>query len=82
MRSLFLNLEMMLLIDDSAFAAAMRRFVDREVADCQPITKESHRRNRTMLNRLRWAIGYFIVAIADYRIARRLNFREVGLPRP
>ncbi|MEA3053635.1 MAG: cardiolipin synthase [Sphingomonadales bacterium] len=82
MRSLFLNLEMMLRIDDTAFAAAMRRFVDREVADCQKITQESHRRNRTILNRLRWAIGYFIVAIADYRIARRLNFREVGLPRP
>ncbi|HEX8379273.1 MAG TPA: phosphatidylserine/phosphatidylglycerophosphate/cardiolipin synthase family protein, partial [Allosphingosinicella sp.] len=82
MRSLFLNLEMMLRIDDPAFAAAMRRFVDGEVADSEPITLESHRRNRTMLNRLRWAIGYFIVAVADYRIAKRLNFRDVGLPRP
>ncbi|HEX8480628.1 MAG TPA: phospholipase D-like domain-containing protein [Allosphingosinicella sp.] len=82
MRSLFLNLEMMLRIDDPAFAAAMRGFVDGEVADSAPVTLESHRRNRTMLNRLRWAIGYFIVAIADYRIAKRLNFRDVGLPRP
>jgi len=82
MRSLFLNLEMMLRIDDSAFAAAMRRFVDGEVASSEPITVESHRRNRTWLNRLRWAIGYFIVAVADYRIAKRLNFRDVGLPRP
>ena len=82
MRSLFLNLEMMLRIDDAPFAAAMRRFVDGEVASSEPITLESHRRNRTLLNRLRWAIGYFIVAVADYRIAKRLNFREVGLPRP
>jgi cardiolipin synthase len=82
MRSLFLNLEMMLRIDDPAFAAAMRRFVDGEVANSEPITLESHRRNRTLLNRLRWAIGYFIVAIADYRISKRLNFRDVGLPRP
>jgi cardiolipin synthase len=82
MRSLFLNLEMMLRIDDPGFAAAMRRFVDGEVAGSQAITLESHRRNRTALNRLRWAIGYFIVAIADYRIARRLNFKDVGLPRP
>lgn len=81
MRSLFLNLEMMLRIDDAPFAAAMRRFVDGEVARSEPITPESHRRNRTLLNRLRWAIGYFIVAIADYRIAKRLNFRDVGLPR-
>jgi cardiolipin synthase len=82
MRSLFLNLEMMLRIDDAAFAAAMRRFVDGEVASSEAITLESHRRNRTWLNRLRWAIGYFIVAVADYRIAKRLNFRDVGLPRP
>ncbi|HEX8622086.1 MAG TPA: phosphatidylserine/phosphatidylglycerophosphate/cardiolipin synthase family protein [Allosphingosinicella sp.] len=82
MRSLFLNLEMMLRIDDPGFAAAMRRFVDGEVAYCEPVTLESHRRNRTWLNRLRWAIGYFIVAVADYRIAKRLNFRDVGLPRP
>jgi hypothetical protein len=27
-----------------------------------------------LLNRLRWAIGYFLVAVADYRISRRLNF--------
>jgi cardiolipin synthase len=82
MRSLFLNLEMMLRIDDPSFASAMRRFVDGEVARSEPITLESHGRNRTLLNRLRWAIGYFIVAIADYRIAKRLNFRDVGLPRP
>jgi cardiolipin synthase len=82
MRSLFLNLEMMLRVDDAPFAAAMRRFVDGEVASSEPITLESHRRNRTLLNRLRWAVGYFIVAIADYRIAKRLNFRDVGLPRP
>jgi cardiolipin synthase len=82
MRSLFLNLEMMLRVDDPAFAAAMRGFVEGEIAASDPVTLESHRRNRTWLNRLRWAIGYFIVAVADYRIARRLNFREVGRPRP
>jgi cardiolipin synthase A/B len=82
MRSLFLNLEMMLRVDDAGFAAAMRRFVDEEVAQSEAITMESHRRNRTWLNRLKWAIGYFIVAVADYRLARRLNFKDVGLPRP
>jgi cardiolipin synthase A/B len=81
MRSLFLNLEMMLRVDDAGFAAAMRRFVDGEIANSEAVTLESHRRRRTWLNRLRWAIGYFIVAVADYRIARRLNLRDVGLPR-
>ncbi|MEA3050831.1 MAG: cardiolipin synthase [Sphingomonadales bacterium] len=74
MRSLFLNLEMMLRVDDSEFSAAMRRFVDGEIANSDRITLASHRKQRTLLNRLRWAIAYFVVAIADYRITRRLNF--------
>ncbi len=75
MRSLFLNLEMMLRVEDKGFAAAMRGFVDGEVAQSLRITREAHRRQRTLLNRLKWAIGWFIVAVADYRISRRLNFR-------
>jgi cardiolipin synthase A/B len=74
MRSLFLNLEMMLRVDDPAFAAAMRRFVDGEVANSEPITREKHQAQRTLFNRLRWGLGYFIVAVADYRISRVLNF--------
>lgn len=73
MRSLFLNLEMMLRVEDAGFAAKMHRFVDAEIADSREVTFEEHRRQRTWLNRLRWAIGYFIVAVADYRVTRRLN---------
>jgi cardiolipin synthase len=74
MRSLFLNLEMMLRVDDQAFASAMRRFVDGEVANSEAITREKHKTQRSLFNRLRWGIGYFIVAVADYRISRVLNF--------
>jgi cardiolipin synthase len=78
MRSLFLNLEMMLRVEDRGFAEAMRSFVDGEIAASREITVESHRRERTLLNRLKWALSYFIVAVADYRISRLLN----GLGRP
>ena len=74
MRSLFLNLEMMLRVDDAAFAAAMRSFVDGEVANSEPITREKHQAERSFINRLRWGLGYFIVAVADYRISKVLNF--------
>jgi cardiolipin synthase len=73
MRSLFLNLEMMLRIEDAGFARAMRRFVEGEVAASVRITPEDHDRERTFLNRMRWGFGYFLVAVADYRITRRLN---------
>ena len=74
MRSLFLNLEMMLRVNDAGFATAMRRFVDGEVANSEEITREKHKAQRTLFNRLRWGLGYFIVAVADYRISRVLNF--------
>jgi cardiolipin synthase len=73
MRSLFLNLEMMLRVDDPAFAQAMRRFFDGEVQASAAITVETHQRQRTLVNRMKWAVGYFFVAVADYRITRRLN---------
>jgi cardiolipin synthase len=79
MRSLYLNLEMMLRIEDAAFAATMRRFIDGEAAESARITAEMHRRQRTWWNRLKWGLAYFIVATADYNLARRLNFRRSRL---
>ena len=80
MRSLFLNLEMMLRIDDPALRggdAPLRRRRDRAARSRSRL--ESHRRNRTWFNRLRWALGYFLVAVADYRIVAAAQFRDVGL---
>jgi len=76
LRSLYLNLEMMLRVEDAGFAAMMRRFVDGEVADSKRITPEAHRANMTWWNRLQWGFGYFLVATADYNLSRRLNFRK------
>jgi cardiolipin synthase len=79
MRSLYLNLEMMLRIEDARFAQAMHKFVDGEISQSVEITLETHRRQRTLFNRLRWAFAYFLVAVADYRISHRLNFRDEPL---
>ncbi len=74
MRSLFLNLELMLRIDDAAFAARMRSFFESELADCERITPEIHQANAGFLNRLKWALSYLVVGVADYTVTRRLNF--------
>lgn len=81
LRSLYLNLEMMLRVEDKGFAEMMRRFVDGEIADSVQITLESHKARRTWLKRLIWALSYFVVATADYNLARRLNFgkRKLGM---
>ena len=81
LRSLYLNLEMMLRIEDPAFAAMMRRFVDGEVANSRRITPEAHRAGMTWWNRLQWGFGYFLVATADYNLSRRLNFGKLSFGR-
>jgi cardiolipin synthase A/B len=77
LRSLYLNLEMMLRIEDPAFAGMMRRFVDGEIAASRRITPDAHRASMTWWNRLRWGLGYFLVATADYNLSRRLNFTKM-----
>lgn len=78
MRSLYLNLEMMLRVEDPAFAAEMRAYVEGEIEDSRRITRALHRQQRTLFNRLKWGLCYFIVATMDYNVSRRLNFGVDG----
>jgi cardiolipin synthase A/B len=74
MRSLFLNLEVMLRIEDAAFAQAMRQYVDGEIAQSAEQTIGHYSGLGTLGARLRYALCYFVVAVADYNVSRRLNF--------
>lgn len=74
MRSLYINLEIMLRIDDPAFAAAMREYFDGEVAASERITLALHRYRGTLWKRMVWGASRFIVATMDYNVTRRLNF--------
>lgn len=72
-RSMFLNLELMLRIEDAGFAAFMRAYFDGEMADSKEITAADHAKVG-WIDRCRWGIGYFIMAVLDAGITRRLNF--------
>jgi cardiolipin synthase len=74
MRSLFLNLELMLRIDDPAFAAHVRGYFDGEVAVSEPITPTLHRARTGPWRRIKQAAAYFVMAVLDYHVSRRLNF--------
>lgn len=74
LRSLFINVEMMVRIDDTAFADHARLVIDDMCRSALPISKELHKARRGILNRLRWTISYFVVNILDYTVTRRLNF--------
>ncbi|MEH6826862.1 phospholipase D-like domain-containing protein [Parasphingorhabdus sp.] len=74
LRSLFINVEMMLRIEDADFADHARTVIDILHENAETITPELHKSRRTLLNRLRWTISYFLVNTLDYRVTRRLNF--------
>jgi cardiolipin synthase len=74
-RSLYINMEVMLRIKDAGFAAAMRGYFERELADSIWITPALHKRRANPWRRLKWAISHFLVNITDYNVTRRLNFR-------
>jgi cardiolipin synthase len=73
-RSAYINLEIMLRIEDRAFADMMRGYFERELALSEPITPELHARRATLLRRLRWTIAHWLVTSMDYTVTRRLNF--------
>ena len=72
-RSLFLNLELMLRIDDARFAAAMRIYVDGEVVHARERTRAEFQGFASLPDRVRNALCYFIVAVLDPSITRRLR---------
>lgn len=74
MRSLYLNLEMMLRIEDRAFAEHVRSYVDGEIAQSEAITAAVHRQRTTPMQRVMQAVAYFVVSVVDHTVSRRLNF--------
>ncbi|NUT01519.1 MAG: phosphatidylserine/phosphatidylglycerophosphate/cardiolipin synthase family protein [Sphingomonas sp.] len=75
-RSLFINMEIVLRVDDPAFASAMRGYFEHELHRCEHITPALHRRRATLWRRLKWTISYWLVTSMDYTVTRRLNFIE------
>lgn len=72
-RSLYINLEITLRIEDRAFAAAMRGYFERELADSERITAELHRRRANAWRRFKWMISHWLVTSMDYTVTKRLN---------
>lgn len=78
MRSLYVNVELMLRVDDAGFAAQCRALIGAMAGGATLVTEPLHRTRATLLNRLRWALSWLIVGVVDYGVTRRLNF---GLPK-
>lgn len=75
-RSLFINMEIVLRIEDAGFAEAMRGYFEHELRRCEHITPALHKKRATLWRRIKWTVSYWLVTSLDYTVARRLNFIE------
>lgn len=73
MRSLYLNLEIVLRVEDAALAERLRGYVSHHIAASKAITPAVHRAQDGWFNRLRWSASWLLVAVVDYSVSRKLN---------
>jgi len=75
-RSLFINLELMLRVEDEAFAAEARALIDRMVSESRHVDEPTYARMSGPLRKIIWWFDYLLVGVLDYTVTRRLNFRR------
>jgi cardiolipin synthase len=73
MRSLYVNLEIVMRIEDQALADRMRQFVTEHIPASEEVTMELFRERATFWNRLRWNLSWFVTSVLDYTVSRNIN---------
>lgn len=73
MRSIRLNLELMVRVEDATLARQVRGLIDHLERSSREVTGDWYRAKATILNRIRWRLSWFLVSVLDYTVARRLN---------
>ena len=71
-RSLHIDYELLLRVEDTALAAEARALFDGDLCHAREITAESWRQNRGLWERLRQRFAYFLLARLDPLVARWL----------
>lgn len=73
-RSLFINLEIMVRIVDADFAHHMRDIIDSVVAESVEQTRLLLKQRDNFWSRIKSGLAYFLVNSVDYTIGRRITF--------
>jgi cardiolipin synthase len=74
-RSMFINKEIMLRIDDAAVASYLRELAAELAEDSIIQTPDMHRNRLSWFNRMHWSLAYLLVNSVDYNIGRRISTR-------
>jgi cardiolipin synthase A/B len=73
-RSLFINMEIMVRISDAAFAGHVRTLIDSMVEGSEEQTRSLLRQRDSWWSRFKSGFAYFLVNSVDYSIGRRIKF--------
>jgi cardiolipin synthase len=76
-RSMFINLEIMVRVKDAGLALHMRTLIDELVSQSEEQTRILLKRRDTIWSRFKAGIAYFLVNSVDYTIGRRIKFRLI-----
>ncbi len=73
-RSLFINLEIMVRVKDAGFAAYTRKLIDGLVAQSEEQTRVLLKSRDSWWSRFKAGAAYFLVNSVDYTVGRRIKF--------
>ncbi len=73
-RSLFINLEIMVRVKDAGFAAHARELIDGLVAQSEEQTRVLLKSRDSWWSRFKAGVAYFLVNSVDYTVGRRIKF--------
>lgn len=76
-RSMFINLEIMVRVRDAGLALHMRTLIDELVSQSEEQTRVLLKKRDTIWSRFKAGIAYFLVNSVDYTIGRRIKFRLI-----
>lgn len=76
-RSMFINLEIMVRIKDAGLALHMRTLIDELVSQSEEQARILLKQRDTIWSRLKAGLAYFLVNSVDYTIGRRIKFRLI-----
>lgn len=76
-RSMFINLEIMVRITDAGLALHMCTLIDELVSQSEEQTRVLLKKRDTIWSRFKAGIAYFLVNSVDYTIGRRIKFRLI-----
>ncbi len=79
MRSVRLNLELMVRIEDAQVALKMRALIDQLEQSSAPIDATWQKTHASSINRIKWFFSSFMLRFVDYKLSRRLGLGPPGL---